>query len=239
MISRAKPIIQNPSMSPNRVLPTAALAIIAVLPLQAAIVVGFDDLSSPPALDSATGLQFANGSSVYDGVVWDARTVVVGKNYRVDTTTPGPLFGIPHSVDYFITNESTDGGDGLTLKTSLVLTGAWFGRNEYYGFGAGADQITIVALHDNTALASVQFDLPENNDGQPEPLSFVDTALFKTVSGINGYRIDRRELGSQSGNWVADDFQFELAVVPEPSAYAVAAGLGLAAWALIRRRNAS
>ena len=226
-------------MSPKRVLPTAALAIVAVLPLRAAVLVGFDDLSSPPALDSATGLQFANGSSVYAGVTWDSRTIVVGKNYRVDTGTPGPLFGIPHSGDFFITNETTDGGDALTLKTSMVLTGAWFGRNEYYGFGAGADQITIVAMHDATPLGSVQFDLPEDHPGQPEPLSFVDTGVFTTLSGINGYLINRRELGSQSGNWVADDFQFELAVVPEPATYTVAAGLGLAAWAFLRRRTAS
>ena len=67
-------------------------------------------------------------------------------------------------------------------------------------------------------------------------LSFVDTAVFKTLSGIDGYLINRRELGSLSGNWIADDFQFELAGVPEPVTYTVAAGLGLAAWAFLRRR---
>lgn len=169
-------------------------------------------------------------------MLWDPRTVVVHKDYRVDTGTPGPLFGLPHSGDYFITNESTDGGDQFTLQTTRVLTGAWFGRNEYYGYGAGADQITIYALQGATPLASVAFNLPENNPGQPEPLSFVDTSAFLALTGITGYRIDRHELGTQSGNWVADSFEFE--PVPEPSA---AASLGsillVAAAARLRRQR--
>jgi hypothetical protein len=85
-----------------------------------------------------------------------------------------------------------------------------FGRNEYYGFGeGGADQITIVALSTgDTELASVVFDLPEHAAGEPEVLIFMDTGIFRTLTGISGYRIDRRELGALSGHWVADDFQF-------------------------------
>jgi hypothetical protein len=98
----------------------------------------------------------------------------------------------------------------LRITTKNILTGAWFGRNEYYGFGeGGADQITIVALSiGDTELASVVFDLPEQAAGEPEVLKFMDTGIFSTLTGISGYRIDRRELGELSGHWVADDFQF-------------------------------
>src|SRR5215469_17498695 len=81
----------------------------------------FDDLPSPPATDSATGLFFANqNSALYQGVTWDSRVTVVGDAYRVDTATPGPLFGIPHSGHYFITNGGTD-NDGIVLTTNQVL----------------------------------------------------------------------------------------------------------------------
>lgn len=77
------------------------------------------------------------------------------------------------------------------------------------------------------------FDLPELLPGEPEPLGFVDTSVFATLSGITGYRIDRRELGAPfGGNWVADDFSFVAATaVPEPPAWALlAAGLGGLGW---------
>lgn len=185
-----------------------------------AALVTFDDLGAPPPVDSATGLFFANGaSSSYGGVTWDSRFTVVGDAYRVDTATPGPLFGLPHSGHYFVTNQGDGAGnDGLTLSTTMVLTGAWFGRNEYYGFGAGADQVTIHALSGATVLASVVFDLPELLAGLPEVMSFVDTSSFTTLAGITGYRIDRRELGTLAGNWVADDFTFVAARdLPEPA----------------------
>jgi hypothetical protein len=189
----------------------------------AAVTLTFDDLPSPPATDTSTGIQFANGgSTLYQGVVWDSRLTVVGDEYRVQTAPPGPLFGIPHSGHYFVTNDNgiVDGeftNDGIVLGTSLRLLGAWFGRNEYYGFGAGADQVTIHALGPAGILASLSFDLPSTNPGSPEPLSFFDTSAFASLTGITGYRIDRRELGSQAGNWVADDFVF--APVPEPEQY--------------------
>lgn len=200
----------------------------------------FDDLGAPPALDSATGLYFANGaSSSYAGVTWDSRFTVVGDAYRVAGSS-GPLFGLPHSGNYFVTNQATGAGnDGLSIDTTQVLTGAWFGRNEYYGFGAGADQISIHALNGSTVLASVVFDLPELLSGLPEVLSFVDTSSFMALSGITGYRIDRRELGTLSGNWVADDFTFVAARdLPEPaSGLLAAAGLLLLGWITARGRS--
>jgi hypothetical protein len=200
-----------------------------------ALTVGFEDLPFPPAPNGTTGLQYATASgdgSLYSGIVWDSRVVVAGSQYRVDTATPGPLFGLPHSGAHFITNESSmDGGNGITLATTMVLTGGWFGQVEYYGFGGGADAITIHALNGSTSLGFVTFTLPESNAGQPEPLSFVDTSSFTGLSGITGYRIDRNSPEPFADNWVADDLQF--VPVPEPRAMAMAAGIlmvGFAAW---------
>lgn len=201
----------------------------------AGVVASFDDLAIPPALDSATGLQYTNAgnSLLYQGVSWDADFTVVGDAYRV--AGGGPLFGVPASGHYFVTNQS--GKSGLTISTDQVLTGAWFGRNQYYGFSeGGADQVTIVALHGLAELAYVVFDLPESHPGLPEPLSFVDTSVFAGLAGITGYRIDRRELGSQAGHWVADDFQFAApGTVAEPGSGALL-GAGLVLLALRRRQ---
>ncbi len=205
---------------------------------QAATVATFDDLDAPPALNSATGLQWTNATSnlLYQGALWDARFAVVGDQYAVGTG--GPLFGIAHSGHYFVTNQ--DGGS-VTITTGQVLTGAWFGRNQYYGYGeGGADQVTIVALAGASELGMVVFDLPDSHPGQPEPLSFVDTGAFAALNGITGYRIDRRELGSQSGHWVADDFQFEAArALPEPGTAALLLGALGALLIGARRRSSS
>ena len=213
-------------------------AFFASAPAMAGIVASFDDLPSPPALDSGSGLQWTNGAAglLYQGVTWDARFGVVGDQYRVGGGG-GPLFGIPHSGHYFVSNQ--DGSTGMTMSTDKVLTGAWFGRNQYYGFGeGGADQVTIVALNGATELGSVVFDLPESHPGLPEPLSFVDTGTFATLGKITGYRIDRRELGQQSGNWVADDFSFADATqVPAPGGAVLMLG-GLAALLAAHRRRA-
>lgn len=199
------------------VLPMALSALFTMTAVRADIVATFDDLPLPPSVSSGTGLQFTNAdnSLIYQDVSWDARFAVVGDQYRVNSPT-GPLFGIPHSGHYFVTNQG--GVSGLQITTDKVLTGAWFGRNQYYGYSeGGADQVSIFALSGQTELASVVFDLPEHVSGQAEPLSFVDTSVFAGLSYITGYRIDRRELGTQSGNWIADDFQFATAV-PLPGA---------------------
>ena len=233
---------------------TLALACLPGLQSSAqAAVASFDDWPTTLATDQQTGLFFANGnSSLYAGAVWDARFSVVGDAYRVapTATPPGPLFGIPRSGHYFVTNQGNDNDDdGLRITTTQVLLGAWFGQNEYYGYGGGADQITIHAMGASGVLGSVVFDLPELraggpavSPGEPELLELVDTSSFAALTGITGYRIDRRPgdpLTMPHPNrtsWVADDFTFAAAPVPEPETYAMLlAGLGLVAWARSRR----
>lgn len=199
----------------------------------------FDNLPSPPARTTSSGLQFttAPGDGLfYAGVVWDSRVTVVGDQYKLDSN--GPLFGLPRSGNYFITNGSIDGGDGITLTTTQILTSVWFGRNEYYGFGGGAHAITITALANTSPLGSVSFNLPETAVGQPEVLSYLDTSLFLSLHGITGYRIERETSELTAPNWVADDFEFTAAPIPEPSSFAALAGLATLGLAAVRRRRA-
>lgn len=205
--------------------------------LAATVTATFDDLPALPGLTGAAGLFYANANSaLYDGVAWDANITVVGDQYRVDPGTPGPLFGVPTSGHYFVTNAASS----VTLATTLVLTGAWFGPNEYYGYGRGADHITITALAGATALGSVGaqlYDPAAADPGVPGPMVFVDTSSFLGYTGITGYRIDEQGPNVYATNWVGDDFTFRNAV-PEPLAPAlVVAGLGmLAAAGRVRRR---
>lgn len=215
------------------------LALNGVLGAAQAGTLGFDDLPTPPALDALGGLYYANAdSSSYGGVVWDNGLAIGGEQFRVQTQpVPGPLFGIPHSGQRYLTNQGNGlSNDAMLLTTPLVLTGAWFGRNEYYGFGGGADRVSVSALQGGTVLATVSLDLPEDQPGQPEPLRFMDTSAFTQLSGITGYRIDRHEFGSQSGNWVADDFSFTSAV-PEPGVGLLLLGLLATAGAVRQRRR--
>jgi hypothetical protein len=192
------------------------------------ITANFDDLPSLPGVTSATSLSSANNNSLtYDGIVWDSGLSVAGDQYRISQS--GPTYGIPNSGHYFVTNNN---GGSVSVMTSLPLIGAWFGRNEYYGFGGGADQITIVALSGNTALSSVVFNLPETHPGQPEPLSFVDTSAFLALSGITGYRIDSHAPSQFQVNWIADDFQF----VPNPNTWTLFIA-ALPGWLFLKRRQ--
>jgi hypothetical protein len=204
--------------------------------------VGFENLQDPPALDGAGQLRYANGTSdLYEGIVWDQAFSVIGSQYRTNGDPSNPLHGVPHTGNFYVTNEGTSGGsggDGIMITTSHVLLGAWFGRNEYYGFGAGTHHITIHALAGSTELgAPVAFDLPAPaQPGQPGVLAYVDTSAFAQLSGITGYRIDRSLLPGQGGGWVADDFVFASAV-PEPEqAVLLLAGLGVLALARRRRQ---
>ncbi|WP_374437021.1 hypothetical protein [Inhella sp.] len=219
----------------------AALLGAGQLGVQAApVLASFDDLPSLPAVTGATGLYYANGASLsYRNVIWDERFSVVGDAYRV-APPDGPLFGLPQSGHHFVTNVAAQFGgeftnDHLFISTDQVLTEAWFGQNEYYGYGGGADEVTVHALHGLDVLASVSLALPDDVDGQPELLRRMDTSVFLSLSGITGYRIDRHERGSLSGNWVGDNFVFQPAQqVPEaPTGWL--ALLGLAAIGARRR----
>ena len=215
-----------------------AAALLALAGAAHAATASFDDLPSPPVQTGAGVLYYVNNnSSSYDGVVWDQRFVVVGDQYRI--SPPGsPLFGLPNSGHYFVTNGTGNVGgaptnDGLTLTTTQVLTSAWFGQNEYYGYGGGADRITVSALNGTTVLGSVSLDLPETHAGQPEPLQKLDTSAFLALSGITGYRIDRHEPAQYRDSWIGDDFTFQTAPVPEVSSAGLLA-LGLGSLALLR-----
>ena len=187
-------------------------------------------------MDSATGFLYANGDSLlYRGVVWDSRFTVVGDAYRVDSVSPGPLYGLPKSPRYFVGNDNgTVGGaftnDGLLMTTTRVLTEAWFGQNEYYGYGGGADQVTVHALQGSTVIGSVTLDLPDDALGEPEVMRKTDTSSFLSLTGITGYRIDRRTQGLYADNWVADNFVFQSAVPEAATAWLWLCGLAALRW---------
>ena len=209
---------------------TAALCVLAA-PIHAAVTATFDDLPTPPVLTDVAGLFFANNNNAnYQGVTWDDRFRVVGDAYRI-APPDGPLFGLPKSPHYYVTNETaTVGGtftnDGLLMTTSLVLTEAWFGQNEYYGFGGGADEVTVHALHGSTILGSVSLVLPDDNPGQPEPLRKMDTSSFLSLTGITGYRLDRHAPAEFADSWVGDNFVFQSAVPEASTTLLLMLGLG-------------
>lgn len=227
-----------------RPLALLSLGAFVLLPATAlAVTATFDDLATPPPLNEATGLQFAHGSLTYQGVIWDSRFRVVGDEYKVDSPA-GPLFGLPKSGHYFVTNEPgvTGSGfhnDGLVLATTLVLTEVWFGQNEFYGFGGGADEVTVHALSGSSIIGSVTMTLSEDHPGQPEPLQKMDTSEFLSLTGITGYRIDRHAAAEFSDTWVADDFVFQSPVPESASVLTFGAGLALLVAGKVARRGSA
>jgi len=227
------------------VLPVAGISTFALS--SPAEIVGFEDLPSPPGLTASTGLYYANdASSDYGGVVWDDRVEVVGKDYEVSSS--GPLFsgGAPGGGSYYITNNTDDTGDpataygqAITLATTQVLMGAYFGSNEYYGYhvGEGATQVQITAMSGAAELETLTFDLVLNTEtdgptNTPVGMTYFDTSDFADLTGITGYVIDRTPNSNgdpTAASWVADNFDF--AAVPEPRDLAVLAmGALLLAW---------
>ena len=165
---------------------------------------------------------------------------MIGDEYRIGGPAPNPAMGVPHSGHYFL-NNGNDPNDDLIITTPNVLTRAWFGRNEYYGYGGGASEVTVTAFGSSGNLGSVTLVLPDTfpntgnlpppNDsignGLPDPMVQMNTSSFLSLAGITGYRISRLETASQTGDWVADDFTFASpAAIPEPSSFALM-GVGL------------
>jgi hypothetical protein len=223
------------------------MASINLLTTQAAKAAGFtidfDSLPSQGATYQSLDFATANGgSSTYQGVTFGSEFRVIGDDYRVGGPAPNPAFGLPHSGHYFLANGNTP-NDNLILTTSLVLTEAWFGRNEYYGYGGGSSSVTVTALGSGgVALGSAAIALPDTfpytgnipgfsiGNGLPDPLVRLDTSSFLSLAGITGYRISRVETGPFGGDWIGDDFMFEsppLVNVPEPRSCLGLVGLGL------------
>ena len=108
---------------------------------------------------------------------------------------------------YGLTNTGSTGNYGILLTPLQVLTSAWFGRNEYYGFGAGADQITIFALRGitgyridrrelgqktgNSVADDFTFEVPNQ---VPEP----PVGLLVLAAGWAGLVLAKRRVGRRS-----------------------------------------
>lgn len=204
--------------------------------LAATVTITFDNLPTLGPTNQSQAFADANGgSNTYQGVTFTSNQFgVTGNDYRVGGPAPNPAFGLTHSGNYFLNNSGAS-NDNVILTTSKVLTEAWFGRNEYYGFGGGASSLTVTAFGVNGDLGSATTPLPDtfpytgnlpspNNsigNGLPDPLVRLDTSSFLNLVGITGYRISRVEIGSFTGNWIGDDFTFVdpgslVTNVPEP-----------------------
>ncbi|SLM32560.1 exported hypothetical protein [Desulfamplus magnetovallimortis] len=168
------------------------------------IVVTFDDFLLSPASNHSL-YTLNNDNPIYRDIVWDTGFGVFGEDYKICDDCP--IFGIPHSGSFAITNH--DDTDGLTITTPKILLGFWAGRNEYYGYGGGSEEITVYAIDTSgSVLGSVCHQLPDNHSGLAEPLEFVDTSAFSDLTGIQAYRIEPAEGCNMDCNWVADDFVF-------------------------------
>ena len=213
------------------------------------ITIDFDHLASLPAVTAASSFAAANGGSLTtQGVTFASSFEVVGDQYRINGSAPNPTLGVPTSGHYFLSNGNTP-NDNLLIQTTLVLTEAWFGRNEYYGYGGGATSVTVTAFGSSGDLGSETTLLPDTypytgnlpgysiGNGLPDPLVQLDTSSFLGLSGITGYRISRVELGTFNGNWIGDDFTFTSAsTVPEPTGFALF-GVGLLGMTYMLRRQ--
>jgi len=195
------------------------------------VVVDFDSLASPPAGTAFSVLSTANGgSSLLGGVTFDSRFVVVGDAYVEAFQNTGGIapFAQPHSGHFTVFNASAQ--NSLTLGTTQVLTGAWFGSPNFGGGPGGAQQVNVRAMHNAIELGSASLSLTGT------AMQFLDTSAFSGFAGITGYQIDRLSGTGPygGGHWVADDFAF--AAVPEPAHAVAAAAAALCGFTLLRRR---
>jgi len=210
----------------------------------------FDDLPTLSSTDQSLSFTDANGgSSTLHGVTFTNNFEVTGDDYRIKEA-PSPPFGLPHSGHYFLNNGNTPNND-LIMTTTNVLTEAWFGRTEYYGYGGGASSVTVTAFGTGGDLRSITINLPDTfpctanlpppfdtiGNGLPDPMAPMDVGAFLGLAGITGYRISRVEIGSDAGNWVADDFTFTTPLAtPEPGSLTLII-VGLVGFAYHRRHK--
>ena len=165
----------------------------------AGFTIDFDHLPTLGATDGNQSIADANGgSNTIQGVTFAANFRVAGDQYRIGGAPPNPSFGVPHSGHYFLNNGNTP-NDDLVISAASVLTEAWFGRNEYYGYGGGASAVTVTALRGSLDLGSITLDLPDTfpytgnlpppNDsignGLPDPMVRMDTSSFLGLVGIS------------------------------------------------------
>lgn len=202
-------------------------------PVSAGVVITFDDLPSLPPVGNFQSVTVASGGSgVISGVTFDSSLYVVGDAYveSFQNTGGSTPFAKTESGSYAIFNGS--GADGVNLVTTQILTSVWFGRPNFGASVGGASQVTVQALHNGAPIASVSMNLTSTT------LQQLDTSAFALLSGITGYRINRLASGIQPYNgthWIADDFTFQPAPVPEPESLGLAAAGALTAFALVRR----
>jgi len=230
--------------------------LLIIVPKSRAVIIRFEDLPSPPATNASTGMLEANGSLNYGGVLWDSRITITGINYAVAGPESGPYFsaGAPDGGDYYITNNTdttedpaTTDGNGITLTTTMVLRGAYFGAVELYGYypGEGAVQVTIHAMNGDTVLDSLTFDLTLNEqtggpENTPVAMTYFDTSAFEALTGITGYVIDRTANPAVEPNvgftgWAADNFDF--VDIPEPVTTGWVVGSALGLLAMLRKTS--
>jgi|GEM_PF-6165585 len=73
------------------------------------ITLTFDDL--PTEQGVTTNVDFAtanNGSYTYDGVTFTSQFRVIGDQYSIGNTAGAPVYGIPNSAPYFLSNTNAN-----------------------------------------------------------------------------------------------------------------------------------
>lgn len=177
------------------------------------ILVDFENLPDPPAVDSFKLLVDANeGSSDYADIVWSADFVVVGGDYVESFHNQGDAsFATPKSGEYAVFN--AHGRNRATLLTTRRLVGLWVSRPDLGGGPRGATEVTVHALRGSLSIGSETIELTETG---LTPV-FLDTSSFLNLHSVDGYRVDRTASGVDpygGGHYVLDDLAFAAEPVP-------------------------
>ncbi len=157
----------------------------------ASFTIDFESLPMLSTTDQNQSLTDANGgSNTVQGVMFTSPGFrVIGDDFRIGGPAPRPAMGVAHSGHFFLNNGNTP-NDDVIMTTTSVLTEAWFGRNEYYGYGGGASAVTITAFGIGGDLGSVTVNTPDTfpstgnlpppddlfGNGLPDPMVQMDTS---------------------------------------------------------------